>query len=161
VHEHVIGGFFNMTDTTLSSLASRLEIIELTARYSYLLDTNQIDSLLDLWSDDNPTFDHEEFGLGKAIGKDQIRYFFEVTIYGQNENLCHLATNHVINEILESRASGTCHVLALADVRAGGSSRAAAYYTDQYVHENGMWKFSARKVKPLTRPEAGNFQLPR
>ena len=150
-----------MTDTTLSSLASRLEIIELTARYSYLLDTNQIDSLLDLWSDDDPTFDIEEFGLGKAIGKDQIRHYLEVAIYGQNENLCHLAANHVINEISESKASGTCHVLALADVRAGGSSQATAYYTDQYVHENGMWKFSARKVKPLTRPEAGNFQLPR
>jgi hypothetical protein len=150
-----------MIDATLSSLASRLEIIELTARYSYLLDTNQIDSLLYLWSDDDPTFDIEEFGLGKAIGKDQIRHYLEVVIYGQNENLCHLATNHVINEILESRASGTCHVLAIADVRAGGSSQATAYYTDQYVRENGVWKFSSRKVKPLTTPEAGNFQLPR
>ena len=149
-----------MAETTLSSIANRLEIIELTAKYAYLLDTNQIDSLLDLWSDDDPTFDIEQFGLGKAIGKDQIRHYLEVAIYGQNENLCHLTTNHVINEIHESRASGTCHVLALADVRAGGSSSATAYYKDQYVYESGMWKFSVRQVNPLTRPEAGNFQLP-
>lgn len=153
-------GFLIMTDTALSSVAHRLEIIELTGKYAYLLDTNQIDLLLELWTDDNPTFDIEEFGLGKAIGKDAIRHYLEVAIYGQNENLCHLTTNHVINELLETRASGTCHVHALADVRAGGSSSATAYYLDQYVHENGSWKFSVRKVKPLTRPEAGNFQLP-
>lgn len=150
-----------MSEITLSSVANRLEIIELTSRYAYLLDTNQIDSLLELWSDEDPVFDIEEFGLGKAIGKDEIRHYLEKVIYGQNENVCHLTTNHVINELLGSRASGTCHVYAHADVRAGGSSSATAYYKDQYVHEGGMWKFSARKVFPLTRPEAGNFQLPR
>jgi hypothetical protein len=150
-----------MTDTTLASVASRLDIIELTARYAYLLDTNQIDALLDLWTDDDPTFDIEEFGLGKAIGKDKIRQYLEVAIYGQNENLCHLTTNHVINELSESKASGTCHVYALADVRVGGNSAASAFYRDDYVHENGRWKFSYRKVHPLTRPEAGNFQLPK
>jgi hypothetical protein len=149
-----------MAETTLASVVDRLDIIELTARYAYLLDTNQIDTLLDLWTDENPTFDIEEFGLGKSIGKEQIRKYLEVAIYGQNENLCHLTTNHVINELGESTASGTCHVYALADVRAGGNSAASAFYRDQYVRENGVWKFSTRKVHPLTRPEAGNFQLP-
>ncbi|GGP81368.1 nuclear transport factor 2 family protein [Saccharothrix coeruleofusca] len=149
-----------MTEKTLSWLVNRLEIIELTAKYAYLLDTRQIDLLMELWSDASPVFDEEDFGLGKATGKDQIRHHFEVDIYGQMENLCHLTTNHVVNEILESRASGTCTVFAQGDVRAGGTSRATAYYKDQYVHENGMWKFSSRKVIPLTRPEAGNFQLP-
>jgi hypothetical protein len=149
-----------MTDTTLSSIATRLEIIELTAKYAIRLDTHQLDSLMELWSDENPVFDEEAFGMGKSIGKDKILHHLENDIYGQNENLCHLTTNHVINELSESRASGTCHVFAQADVRVGGSSRATAYYKDQYVHENGMWKFSVRKVIPLTRPEAGNFQLP-
>lgn len=149
-----------MTETMLSAIASRLEIIELTSKYAYLLDTNQIDALLELWSDESPVFDIEEFGLGKRTGKDQIRHYLEVDIYGQNANLCHLTTNHVLNELLESKASGTCHVLALADVRAGGSSQASACYKDQYVRENGVWKFSSRKVLPLTMPEAGNFQLP-
>ncbi|BCJ50475.1 hypothetical protein Asp14428_19500 [Actinoplanes sp. NBRC 14428] len=149
-----------MTDTRLSSVADRLDIIELTARYAFLLDTNDIDTLLELWTDDDPVFDIEEFGLGKAVGKDQIRHYLEVAIYGQNENLCHLTTNHVINELGESSASGTCHVLALADVRVGGSSQASAFYRDEYVRQDGKWKFSYRKVFPLTRPEAGNFQLP-
>jgi len=149
-----------MTERTLSAIADRLEIIELTAKYAYRLDTQQLDLLMELWSDDSPVFDEEDFGLGKAIGKDAILRHLEIDIYGQNEKLCHLTTNHVIDEIGESRASGTCHVFAQADVRAGGTSRATAYYRDQYVRENGVWKFSVRKVVPLTRPYAGNFAFP-
>lgn len=149
-----------MTENALSSLVDRLDIIELTAKYAYRLDTRQIDLLMELWSDESPVFDEEDFGLGKATGKDEIRHHFEVDIYGQMENLCHLTTNHVINEISGTRASGTCTVFAQGDVRAGGTSRATAYYQDQYVRENGTWKFASRKVIPLTRPEAGNFQLP-
>ena len=149
-----------MTENTLSSIVNRLEIIELTAKYAHRLDTRQFDLLMELWSDASPVFDEEDFGLGKAIGKDEIQRHFETEIYGQMENLCHLTTNHVINEIFESRASGTCTVFAQGDVRAGGTSRATAYYKDQYVHENGMWKFSSRKVIPLTKPEVGNFQFP-
>ena len=149
-----------MTENTLSSIVNRLEIIELTAKYAYRLDTRQLDLVMELWSDESPVFDEEDFGLGKATGKDEIRHHFETDIYGQMENLCHLTTNHVVNEISESRASGTCHVFAQGDVRAGGSSWATAYYQDQYVHENGMWKFSSRKVIPLTKPKVGNFQLP-
>jgi hypothetical protein len=149
-----------MTENTLSSIANRLEIIELTAKYAYRIDTHQLDLLMELWSDESPVFDEEDFGLGKVTGKDEIRHHYETEIYGQMENLCHLTTNHVINEIFESRASGTCHVFAQGDVRAGGASRATAYYKDQYVHENGMWKFSSRKVIPLTKPEVGNFQFP-
>lgn len=149
-----------MTENTLSSIANRLEIIELTAKYAYRLDTHQLDLLMELWSDDSPVFDEEDFGLGKSIGKKAILHHLETDIYGQNEKLCHLTTNHVIDELLESTASGTCHVFAQADVRAGGTSRATAYYKDQYVHENGMWKFSVRKVVPLTRPYAGNFAFP-
>ncbi|QFZ24268.1 nuclear transport factor 2 family protein [Saccharothrix syringae] len=141
-------------------MANRLEIIELTAKYAHRLDTRQIDLLMELWSDESPVFDEEDFGLGKATGKDEIRRHFEVDIYGQMENLCHLTTNHVINEISGSTASGTCTVFAQGDVRAGGTSRATAYYRDQYVHENGVWKFSSRKVIPLTRPKVGNFQFP-
>jgi hypothetical protein len=39
VREQVIGGCFIMTENTLSSIANRLEIIELTAKYA-------IDSIL-------------------------------------------------------------------------------------------------------------------
>ena len=149
-----------MTENTLASIANRLDIIELTAKYAYRIDTHQLDLLMELWSDENPIFDEDDFGLGKAVGKDEIRHHYETDIYGQMENLCHLTTNHVINEIVGSRASGNCHVFAQGDVRAGGTSRATAYYRDQYVHENGVWKFSSRKVTPLTKPEVGGFQFP-
>jgi hypothetical protein len=149
-----------MTESTLALVANRLEIIELTARYAYRIDTRQLDLLMELWSDEGPIFDESDFGLGKFIGKGEIRHHYADDIYGQMENLCHLTTNHVINELSESRASGNCHVFAQGDVRAGGSSRATAYYTDQYVHENGVWKFSSRKVTPLTKPYVGGFQFP-
>ncbi|MFD2467795.1 nuclear transport factor 2 family protein [Amycolatopsis silviterrae] len=149
-----------MTQSALALVAHRLDIIELTAKYAYRLDTRQFDLLMELWSDDNPVFDEEDFELGKAVGKDEIRKHFENDIYGQMENLCHLTANHVITDLSETRASGTCHVFAQGDVRAGGASRATAYYQDHYVRENGEWKFSSRKVIPLTRPEVGAFQFP-
>ncbi len=36
-----------MTENTLSSIANRLEIIELTAKYAYRLDTHQLDLLME------------------------------------------------------------------------------------------------------------------
>ncbi|MEU8709985.1 nuclear transport factor 2 family protein [Streptomyces sp. NPDC048565] len=147
-------------ENAVSLMVDRLDIIELTAKYAHRLDTRQFDSLMELWSDDSPVFDEESFGLGKFTGKDEIRHHFEADIYGQMENLCHMTVNHVIDEILESRASGNCHVFAQGDVRAGGISRATAYYKDEYVRENGVWKFSSRKVIPLTRPEIGTFEFP-
>jgi hypothetical protein len=150
-----------MTEDVLSSLVDRLDIIELTAKYAHWLDTRQIDLLMELWSDENPIFNEEAFGLGKSIGKQEIRRYIETDIFGQMENLCHLTTNHVIDEISESSASGTCTVLVHGDVRAGGSSEATAYYKDHYVRENGVWKFSSRTVIPLTKPKVGNFQFPK
>ncbi len=149
-----------ITEEAFSLMASRLEILELVASYAYRLDTRQFDLLLELWSDANPVFDESQFGMRKYAGKDEIRHHFEADIYGQMENLCHLTSNHVINEISESTASGNCTVFVQGDLRAGGTSKATAYYQDQYVHENGMWKFSSRTVNPLTIPEAGTYQLP-
>ena len=149
-----------MTEKTLLALSNRLEIIELTYRYAFLLDTHQLDLLMELWSDESPVFDQESFMLGKSIGKDEILKKLETAIYGQMEILCHLTSNNVINDLTESKASGTCTVLAEGDVRAGGSSWATAYYQDEYVHENGRWKFASRKVTPLTNPKQGLFELP-
>ncbi len=149
-----------MTESALSLTVDRLDIIELTAKYAFRLDTRQFDSLMELFSDDSPVFDEEGFGLGKFTGKDEIRHHFEADIYGQMENLCHMTVNHVVNKIRGDRASGNCHVFAQGDVRAGGFSRATAYYQDEYVREAGVWKFSSRKVIPLTRPEVGTFEFP-
>jgi hypothetical protein len=149
-----------ITEEAYSLVVSRLDIHELVAKYAYRLDTRQFDLLMELWSDGSPVFDESEFGMKKYTGQAEIRHHFEAEIYGQMENLCHLTGNHVINEISDTTASGNCTVFAQGDVKGGGTSKATAYYQDQYVRENGVWKFASRKVKPLTIPEAGTYQLP-
>jgi hypothetical protein len=147
------------TGRSLSLIADRLDIIELTARYAYLMDARNLDLVMELWSDEDPVFDEEAFGLKKCTGKKEIRDYFELDILGKMENLCHLTTNHIIEEITDSTATGTCTVLVEGDVKdGGGPARATGYYEDRYVRENGSWKFSSRKVSPLTKTQFGAYK---
>jgi hypothetical protein len=147
------------TSRSLSLIADRLEIIQLTARYAYLVDIKNLDLLMELWGDNDPVFDEEAFGLKRITGKNEIRNFVQSEIFGHMEALCHLTTNHIIEEITDSTATGTCTVLFEGDVSDGGGHlRATGFYEDQYVRENGMWKFSSRKVNPLTAPQFSELE---
>jgi ketosteroid isomerase-like protein len=146
-------------DESISRIADRLEIIELTARYAFLADNRNLDEFMDLWSDDDPVFDEENVGLKKVVGKKAIRDYVE-TIHGGLDAVCHLVTNHIVENISADTATGSHTVHVKGDVTGGSSCETTAYYEDRYVRQGGRWKFASRKVTGLTKTVFGDYELP-
>lgn len=147
------------TDGSLSRIADRLDIIELTARHAFLVDTRNLDHIMDLWSDEDPIFDEESVGLKKITGKKAIRDYLETEVLGKLDASCHLTSNHIVENITAHTATGSSTIIFKGDVKGGGPAEASAYYQDRYVREDGRWKFASRKVIPLTQMHLGGYEL--
>jgi hypothetical protein len=147
------------TDESRSRVADRLDIIELTAKHAFLVDTKNIDPLIDLWTDHDPVFDESEVGLKKIIGKEAIREYLVDNVVANFDATCHLTSNHIVENLTDDTATGNHTVLFKGDVKGGGPAEATAYYEDRYVHENGRWKFASRKVLALTNMVLGGYDL--
>jgi hypothetical protein len=146
---------------SLSHIADRIEIIELTARHAFLLDSRNLDTIMDLWSDNDPVFDQENLGLTKYIGKEAIYDYLEADAVGKLDATCHLMSNHIIENITADTATGCHTVLMKGEVKGGGPCEATVYYDDRYVREDGRWKLASRKVTPLTKMILGGYEMPK
>jgi hypothetical protein len=137
--------------------ADRLEIIELTARYAFYVDTFQLEPLMQLWVDDEPTFDESRVDLGNNTGLDNIRRYFEDFVFGHMAKLAHITTNNIVESVTDTTAQGLCSVLVEGEMKTGERMHAAAYYDDVYHRVDGAWKFKSRVVHPLTTPNLGSL----
>ena len=138
-------------------LLDRLEIIELTARYAFFVDTFQLEPLMQLWVDDEPTFDESRVDLGNNTGLDNIRSYFEDFVFGQMAKMAHITTNHIVENVTDTTARGHCSVLVEGEMKTGERMHAAAYYDDVYHRVDHAWKFKSRVVHPLTTPNLGSL----
>ncbi len=139
--------------------AERLAIQELTARYAFYVDTMQIEPLMELWVHDGPVFDETQIGTGLHTGADAIRAFFLNGVFAQLDAVVHFTMNHILHELDDTKASGTCSVLVEGDLKAGGTLRATAYYQDTYEKVDGAWKFRSRVTIPFTKPQLGSLMV--
>ena len=139
------------------ALLDRLEIIELTARYAFFVDTFQLEPLMQLWVDDEPTFDESRVELGNNTGLDNIRSYFEDFVFGQMAKMAHITTNHIVENVTDTTARGHCSVLVEGEMKTGERMHAAAYYDDVYHRVEHAWKFKSRVVYPLTTPNLGSL----
>jgi hypothetical protein len=146
-------------DTPLSFLQDRLDIIELTAKHAFYVDTRRADLAAGLWSDSDAVFDEEAAGLKKTVGKKAIKDYLESEVLGKLDATCHHTSNNIVENITATTATGHCTVIMECDVKGGGPARATAYYEDEYVREDGRWKFSSRKVIPLTKIQFGDYKV--
>jgi ketosteroid isomerase-like protein len=150
-----------VTETaSMSHIADRLEIIELAARHAFLLDSRNLDTIMDLWTDDDPVFDQENLGLKKYVGKEAIRDYLVTDAVGNLDATCHLMSNHIVENITDDTATGCHTVLMKGDVKGGGPCEATVYYDDRYVREDGRWKLASRTVTPLTKMVLGGYEMP-
>jgi hypothetical protein len=141
-----------------SRLADRLDIIELTAKYAYYVDSSDLDNLMTLWVNDDPVFDEEPVGLQRSQGFDAVHDYFRDQVFGKMDSMAHVTTNHFITELTASTARGICTVLAEGDVKGAGLVHVMATYTDAYERVGDTWRFRSRQVKPLTKPQLGGYQ---
>jgi hypothetical protein len=141
----------------METVRHRVDIIQLTSQYAFLLDTFQLDPLMGLWVQDEPTFDESRVNLGNNTGHANIRRYFEEFVFTRMAKLAHITTNHVVTEVTDVSARGVCTVLVEGEMKDGGSMRAAAYYDDVYSRAAGFWQFKTRTVYPLTTPVLGSL----
>jgi hypothetical protein len=139
------------------ALADRLDIIELAARYAFFVDTFQLEPLIELWVEDEPTFDESRVDLGQNTGLDNIRKYFEDFVFGHMAKMAHITTNHIVEMLTDTTARGVCTVLVEGEMRTGETMHAAAYYDDAYQRVADGWKFKSRVVYPLTTPNLGSL----
>lgn len=139
------------------ALQDRLQIIELTARYAFYVDTFQLEPLMQLWVDDEPTFDESRVDLGNNTGLDNIRSYFEDFVFGHMAKMAHITTNNIVETVTDTTARGVCSVLVEGEMKTGETMRAAAYYDDVYQRVDDAWKFKSRVVYPLTTPNLGSL----
>ncbi|MGE3619396.1 MAG: nuclear transport factor 2 family protein [Acidimicrobiia bacterium] len=131
-------------------LRDRAEIQELTGRYALCVDTQDVEGMVGLWTDDG-AFDASATGLPRIEGIDAIRRFFEST--GPNaRSRCHLMANLVLDEIDGDRARGTCYFSSELVTLSGARLATKGYYEDDYARVDGRWRLRHRKVVPLIAP---------
>ena len=130
----------------MDHIEDRLEITELTAHYSYYVDTFQTRKIMELWTDD-AVFDESRVGTGLHQGAAGIKAFFE-TLETKVTHQAHMTSAQFIEEIDGMTAKGIVFATVEA-VTTAGNMRALIYYADDYLKQDGRWRFRSRVIHPL------------
>jgi hypothetical protein len=141
-----------MTTLDSSTLVDIEEIKRLRVMYSHLLDSNDLNRLGMLFTEDAVC----DFGLGRWVGRAELRRNLANvhTQYDTNRTgsypYLHSVTNHWIEltgpETAEGRCYLTCWVTAQAD---RNPLLLLGVYADGYRKCDGVWRFSQSRVDYL------------
>jgi len=136
-------------EVRLATLADKVEIAELPARYNHYLDKHKKDEFLALWSPDSVW----DFGaaFGAAEGSEAIERLFDLVVQ-IFPRTCHVAGN-VLIEVGEGTATGTCDAYAWAEDANGKEHITMASYDDRYVNVDGVWRIAHRTITMHTAPD--------
>jgi hypothetical protein len=138
-------------DLALTELLEREQIRELATRYSIAADSQDFDSLVELF---DPEVDNGKFGKGRAATK----AFYEQLLGSiADGGVVHYVANHQIDFVDDAHAIGICYVRAFA----GSQDRwtdIAALYLDDYIKRDESWFFARRRPADLQRM---TFEQPR
>ena len=126
---------------TVRQLADKEAIRNLARLYAHHVWQLDIDALVDLFADDGEM----DTSLEEPIrGRAALREAFQRLVDDNQADLQPFVHNHVV-EIDGDRASGTAYI-DLRSIRDGRSMLGSGYYSDQYVREEGAWKFQSRRL---------------
>ncbi|HTK63053.1 MAG TPA: nuclear transport factor 2 family protein [Pseudonocardia sp.] len=140
-------------DPTLTTIADKLAIQELCARYNWYVDQFIIDPLMELFVDDDPVFDETPAGLGRNEGQDAIRAYYGEGLFKQLKSMVHLTTNFFLTELSDDGAEGKCSAQVFAETQDGGKIDVLCWYDDVYRRTDKGWQFVSRVVTPYTAPQ--------
>jgi len=139
-------------DLEITQLRTLLEveaIRQLRIDYSLAMDLRDLDTLITLFTDDALC----EYGpYGSWSGRQVILENYRTTFTGELAapfTSQHLNTNHNIELLSESRATGQCYLLDVATHVGPGQNPILwfALYDEEYRKESGDWKFSRSSLQ--------------
>lgn len=124
------------------TLADRLAVSEVLARYCHCLDRGRWDDFRGLFTDDCRLDLSQVIGLYE--GADGIRGFCE-TMRSLPIVMRHLLTNVVVRGEGD-RATVESYVLAITGPEGGPMSQTTGFYDDELVRQGGAWRIRSRKL---------------
>jgi ketosteroid isomerase-like protein len=130
--------------TTLSHLEDKLAIEELIARYNHSIDSFDMTTWLDCWTED-AIFD----GIGKyLVGKTAITEFANsyATTYGARMPSGRHFTVNIASKINGDVATATSYLQLWSTGEKGAKIAFTGVYSDQFRKEQGQWRFSSRRM---------------
>lgn len=127
----------------------RLDINETLALHAYIVDTNQVDRLDDLFAAD-AVYDMSATasGLGAVQGIDEIRIAAGRMAESGHAPLAHFVTNIIATSAGEETATVQSRGLM---IMAGGTVHAVSH-DDILQRRGGLWRISRRVITPLGAP---------
>jgi hypothetical protein len=131
-------------EQALTELLEREQIRELATRYSVAADSQDFDSLVELF---DPEVDNGRFGKGRAATK---AYYQRLLGSLEDGAVLHYVANHQIDFVDDTHAIGICYVRAFSGIE-GRWIDVVALYVDDYVKRDGTWFFARRKPADLQR----------
>ena len=115
----------------------------LRCRYHECINERKFAEILDLFTEDGDL----DFGyLGKAHGRAELTKFFVELVPGLLSFVKQFVHNHMV-QVQGERATGLSYLEAKS-VAKGESYLVAARYDDEYVKQNGQWKFKSMHLTP-------------
>ena len=137
------------TEERISALEARVQeltdieqIRRLRGRYHESFNESKPSGIPDLFSDDAELdFDY----LGSARGRDELNRFFDA-IPGLLPFVKQFIHNHIV-DVDGDTGRGFCYLEAKT-ISGGEAYFVAARYDDEYIRENGSWKFKSMRLTP-------------
>lgn len=119
------------------------QIRDLARRYAHYVWQGQVLKAVELFSSDGCVDLGADDG-GLIQGKEQLKatYFDKV---GSDQMMLHPFVHNHIVDLNGDQATGTAY-LDLRCTKQGQSLMGSGYYLDDYIREQGQWKFKRRKL---------------
>lgn len=133
------GGQMQDLEKAVRNLQAIEDIRKVQAKYSYFIDSSELDAVMDLFADDAIA----NFTGSDLIGKAQIRTFFRDVVLTHSAMMRHLNTNPII-EVGGDTAAGQWYCFGPFTMKTKDGEAASwvqGKYTNEYVNVNGQWKF--------------------
>jgi ketosteroid isomerase-like protein len=130
---------------TLTELNDRVEIEELTHLYASHLDTFELESLVDLFTDD-AVFDETSVLGGQPIeGIENLRAFYR---RGATDmaSMVHIMCNFILESLTATHAVAISTMQFEGRAKSKETIRIQGYWRDRFRKVKGRWKIQARKL---------------
>lgn len=130
-------------ETRVQELEDRTQIQELRFRYHLAVNEKKPELIQDLFTANGEIdFAH----LGKAVGKTQLNAFYQNALSDLVPFVKQFIHNHIIT--LTGDSGTGLSYLEAKPIFNGESFLVAARFDDEYIRENGSWKFRKMTLVP-------------
>lgn len=129
-----------MNPDAIQTLADKLAIQEVTARYFWAVDEAEAEAYLAVWAADGIS---EAAGMGNATGHAELRARFEKNSQGFSKGKRHVVANFVI-DVQGDIATQRVYLVVFEREQAGRVVATAAY-DDELRKTDGTWRFTRRR----------------